>query len=131
MKNFVLIITMIIGFLSTSITAQKTIWLDQNLKETTLKEAIYYKLGNQLEGKVSYYFKNKSVYRKVFFVDTKLEGKYSEFYNSGELKETGKYKNGLRTGNWKEYYKTGKIKKRGRYNAGDKVGIWKIFYKND
>jgi antitoxin component YwqK of YwqJK toxin-antitoxin module len=131
MKNFVFIITMIIGFLSTSITAQETVWLDKDLKETTFTKAVYYKIGKKLEGEVIYYFKKKSIYRKVFFVDAKLEGNFSEFYNSGELKETGKYKNGLRTGNWKEYYKTGKVKKRGRYNTGDKVGIWKVFYKND
>lgn len=131
MKKSTLVILMILGFLATSFTTQETVWLDENLKETSKDKAVYYKIGNNSEGEVSYYYKNKNIYRKVSFVDKKIDGKFYEYYNTGELRESGKYKNGLRDGNWKAYYKSGKIYKKGRYNKGDKVGIWKIFYKND
>ncbi|WP_397445798.1 toxin-antitoxin system YwqK family antitoxin [Polaribacter sp. R77954] len=131
MKKSSLLLLMMLGFLSFSFTLQEPIWLDQNLNETTQEKAVYYKVVKKLEGEVSYFYKSKSLFRKVFYVDRKLEGIFSEYYNTGELREVGKYKNGLREGNWKEYYKTGKIFKRGRYHKGDKVGIWKVFYKND
>ena len=131
MKKSALIILVILGFLTASFTTQETVWLDKNLKKTSQDKAVYYKVGNKLEGEVSYYYKNKNIYRKVFFVDKKVDGKFYEYYNTGELREAGKYKNGNREGNWKVYYKSGKIKKKGRYNNGEKVGIWKIFYKND
>lgn len=131
MKKSSLTLLMILGFLSISFTTQETIWLDKNLKETSQDKATYYKIGKTLEGNVSYFYKSRTVYRKVFYVDGKLEGIFSEFYETGELREVGKYKNGLREGNWKEFYKTGKILKKGRYNKGEKVGIWKVFYKND
>lgn len=131
MKKLTLIILVILGFLSISFTPQETVWLDQNLKETSQNKAIYYKIGKKLEGEVSYFYKKRTIFRKVFFVDGKLEGVFSEYYNTGELMEAGKYKNGVREGNWKTYYKNGKIKEKGKYKNGDKVGVWKIFYKND
>lgn len=131
MKKSALVVLIIFSFLLASFTSQQTIWLDKDLNETSQEKAVYYKIGNKLEGEISYYYKNKNIYRKVFFVDKKEDGKFYEYYNSGELREEGKYKNGQRDGNWKAYYKNGKIKKKGRYNKGDKVGIWKVFYKND
>ncbi|WP_439132025.1 toxin-antitoxin system YwqK family antitoxin [Polaribacter sp.] len=131
MKKSSLILLMLLCFLSMSFTPQETIWLDQNLKETTRDNALYYKVGHTLKGSVSYFYKTRTLYRKVFYVDGKLDGVFTEYYNTGELKEVGKYKNGLREGNWKEFYKTGKIFKKGRYHKGNKVGIWKVFYKND
>lgn len=131
MKKSTLIIIMILGFLSVSFTTQETVWLDENLQETSQDKAIYYKVGKKLEGEVVFFYKARTIYRKVFFVDGKRDGNFAEYYNTGELREVGKYKNGRRVGNWKEYYKNGKIRKKGRYNKGDKVGIWKVFYKND
>lgn len=131
MKKSSLILLMILGFLSVSFTSQETIWLDKNLKQTTQDKAVYYKVGKKLDGEVSYFYRSRSLFRKVFYVDGKLEGIFSEYYNTGELREVGKYVNGQRDGNWKVYYKTGKIMKKGRYSKGDKVGIWKVFYKND
>ena len=131
MKFSTFLLVVIVGFLTSSMYAQKTIWLDKNLKKTDLKNAIYYKIGNKIEGEVSFFYKSRTIFRRVDFSDGKENGKFSEFYKTGELKETGKYKNGLREGNWKTYYKTGKIKKKGKYSNGNKVGIWKVFYKND
>lgn len=131
MKTSTLFLLLVVGFLSSSIYAQKTIWLDKNLKKTDYNNAVYYKLTDKIEGEVTYFYKNRTIFRKVFFVDGKEDGKFSEYYKTGELKETGKYKKGLREGNWKMYYKSGKIKKKGKYNNGEKVGIWKVFYKND
>jgi len=131
MKKTRLLITLLCGFLTISVSGQETIWLDKDLQKIKKQDAVYYKIGYKLEGEVSYFYKNKNLYKKVFLVDGRPEGKYAEYYESGELKAAGKYKNDVKDGNWKEYYKTGKIKEKGRYSGGDKVGIWKVFYKND
>lgn len=123
-------IALVFCFLSTSFFAQETIWLDDDLKETNQSKANYYKIGNKLEGVVLYYFKDKTVYRKVTYMYGKVVGNFYEYYSSGELKEAGKYENGLREGIWKVYSKNGKIQSKGKYSKGEKVGIWKTFYKN-
>jgi antitoxin component YwqK of YwqJK toxin-antitoxin module len=129
-KKSALITLFLVGFLTISANAQETIWLNKNLNKTIQTEAVYYKLGNATDGAVSFFYMNKTIYRKVFFSDGNLNGKFLEYYNSGELKEIGRYEKGLREGVWKTYYKSGKIKERGKYKNGDKVGIWKTFYKN-
>lgn len=131
MRSLALVLGFIVIFLTSSFTVQETVWLDSNLNETSQAKAVYYKIGNKLNGDVTYYYKSKSVYRKTFFVDGKLDGKFNEYYASGNLKVDGKYNKGAKDGNWKTYYKNGKIKSKGRYNNGEKVGVWKFFYKND
>lgn len=113
-----------------SFSIQQTIWLDENLNRTSQNEATYYRVGEKLEGFVSYFYKNRTLYRKVFYEKGKINGKFLEYYKTGELREIGVYQDGLREGNWKEYYKNGKIRQKGKYSKGEKVGIWKTFYKN-
>ena len=131
MKKSVFLLLIMIGFLTLSSTKQEVVWLDKDLGKTIQSQAIYYKVGSSLEGEVTYYFKSKTMYRKVFYVNKRQGGKFNEYYESGELKEVGKYENGSREGNWKVYYRNGKIRQKGRYANGEKVGVWKIFYKND
>ena len=126
----VLHISYTLFFIFTSILSQKIIWLDQDLKPTAASKASYYKVGDKKDGQITFFYKNRTVYRKVFMTKGELEGKFQEFYKTGELREIGMYEDGLREGNWKEFYKSGKIKKRGKYQNGEKVGIWKVFYKN-
>jgi antitoxin component YwqK of YwqJK toxin-antitoxin module len=130
MRYSKLLLLTITGFLIMSFATQETIWLDENLQKTTQSKAVYYKIGEALKGEVIYYYKSRSVFRKVYYNKEKLDGKFYEYYNSGELKEVGKYENGHKEGNWRVYYKNGKIKEKGRYNKGERVGVWKIFYKN-
>ena len=121
---------MLFWFVSLSFKAQETIWLDENLSRTSQNKAVYYRVGDKLEGTVSFFYKNRTLYRKVFYENGKINGKFLEYYSTGELKEIGMYENGLREGNWREFYKNGKILRKGKYVKGEKVGIWKTFYKN-
>ena len=130
MKKVTVLILFFVGFLSTTINAQETIWLDEDLKITDQSKAVFYKIGSKLDGQVMYFYKSRTAFRKVYFVNGRLDGFFYEYYKSGELKETGKYEKGLREGSWKTYYINGKIKEKGKYNTGEKVGIWKTFYKN-
>lgn len=131
MKKSAFLLLITVWFLTLSSTKQEIVWLDKDLEQTSKSEAVYYIVGSNLEGEVTYYFKSKTMYRKVFYVNKKQGGKFHEYYESGELKEVGKYEDGLREGNWKVYYRNGKIRQKGKYTKGDKVGVWKTFYKND
>lgn len=131
MSKLFLTTTLCCAFLFLNFTNQNIIWLDANLKETTQAKATYYKVGYKLEGEVTYYYKNRNVYRKATYADGKITGRFYEYYETGELREAGAYVEGLREGNWKVFYKSGKIKEKGKYSRGEKVGIWKTYFKND
>jgi antitoxin component YwqK of YwqJK toxin-antitoxin module len=131
MKKSAFLLLTTVWFLTLSSTKQEIVWLDKDLEQTSKSEAVYYIVGSNLEGEVTYFFKSKTMYRKVFYVNKKQGGKFHEYYESGELKEVGKYEDGLREGNWKVYYRNGKIRQKGKYTKGDKVGVWKTFYKNN
>ncbi len=131
MKTFFKFITIVALLFSVSISAQKTAWLDVDLKETNQSNAVYYKVISSNKEEVEVFYKSGKIFRKLGFSKGKRGGKFSEFYETGELKVSGRYYNGLEEGIWKTYYKNGKIKERGKYKNGEKVGIWKAFYKND
>ncbi len=128
-QNFFFLLVFFL-FISTASKSQDIIWLDKNLNRTSQSKALYYKVGEKSEGYVSYFYKNRTLYRKVFYKNGKVDGRFFEYYGTGELKEIGTYIDGLREGNWKEFYKNGKIRKKGKYINGEKVGVWKTFYKN-
>ena len=129
--NYKLYLFLVLIFLVfTGFKTQETIWLDKDLNRTSQNKATYYRVGENLKGKVTYFYKNRTVYRAVSYKEGKLQCKFLEYYSTGELREVGFYKNGLREGNWKTFYKTGKIKEKGKYDKGEKVGVWKTFYKN-
>lgn len=117
-------------FLTSNLHSQEVIWLDVNLEKTSQEQAIYYRIDQKLEREVVFYYKKRTIFRKVFYNHGKLNGPFYEYYETGELKEIGEYANNEREGVWKEYYKGGKIKSKGKYSNGEKVGVWKVFYKN-
>ena len=129
--RFLFVVLLSIINLNSSFNTQETIWLDDNLLITSQSKAKYYRIAGELDGNISYFYKSRTVFRKVHFENGKLDGRFYEFYKTGELRTVGTYENGLKEGSWKTYYANGKIKQKGRYKRGEKVGIWKTFYKNN
>lgn len=138
MRTLTLLIVMFIGFLSTTLTAQNTIYLDDNWQKTSKEnheyyrpapKAInngfwivdYYKDGQvQMEG----YSKNKELNNEVF------EGLIMYYHPNGKLFHKANYINGKLDGDRKVFYETGELKEQGEYTNGQRDGIWKTFYKN-
>lgn len=138
MKTSTLLIVMIIGFLSTTINAQDTIWFDQNWQETSkdnyeyyrpapekIKEGYwivdYYKSGQiQMEG----YSSNKNHNEEIF------DGLVMYYHPNGKLFHKANYTNGKLEGVRKVFYVTGELKEQGKYINGKREGLWKAFYKN-
>ncbi|WP_158840673.1 toxin-antitoxin system YwqK family antitoxin [Polaribacter sp. L3A8] len=130
MKTFIKFIAILIFLFTVSVSAQKTTWLDVDLKETNQANSVYYKVISTDAKTVSYFYKSGKTFRKIGYVNGRFEGVFSEFYETGELRTSGMYENGLEEGVWKTYYKNGKNKEKGKYVRGEKVGVWKTFYKN-
>jgi len=130
MKAFVKLVSILIFLIATTISAQKTIWLNADLEVTNQANSSYYKIVSEKDNEVKYFYKSGNIYRKIGYSKGVLNGVFSEYYESGELKTTGAYKDDLEDGVWKTYYKNGKNKEKGKYVKGEKVGVWKTFYKN-
>ncbi|WCC46809.1 hypothetical protein [Tenacibaculum finnmarkense] len=76
MKKSTIIILLFLSLLSTTVSAQKTIWLDKNKQETVKENHEYYSIQE-------------------------FKGTLKTFYKTGQLLEQGKYNNNQKQGVWK------------------------------
>jgi antitoxin component YwqK of YwqJK toxin-antitoxin module len=138
MKTTTLIIVLVFGFLTASLTAQETIWFDSNWNVTAKEKAAYYrpapkkmKIGywivdyyvsgtKQMEGLSKTKEPNKEMY----------VGLINYFYENGKIFQIVNYMEGKPVGNFSEFYDTGQLKKSGKYENGLREGSWKVYLKN-
>lgn len=138
MKTSTFLTAMFICFLSTTITAQSTIWLDENWQETTkenheyyrpnpkkIKKGFwiidYYKGGQiQMEG----YSTNKIPNQEIF------DGLVTYYHANGKTFHEANYINGKLNGVRKVFHESGELKEQGKFTNGKREGVWKTFYKN-
>ena len=64
MKLYLHIIFFLFLFISGSINAQKT-WLNNDLKETKMAKATFYKVVLEKGNTVSYFYKSGNIFRKI------------------------------------------------------------------
>ncbi|CAM1363648.1 toxin-antitoxin system YwqK family antitoxin [Tenacibaculum xiamenense] len=129
---------MFVGFSTSSIIAQETIWFDANWQPTNKSEGEYYR-PNPKKIKNGFwivdYYKNGQVQMEGFSsVNTpggeEFDGLVIYYYQNGNASHKANYKNGKLHGLRKVYYESGELKEQGRYDQGKRSGMWKIFYKN-
>ena len=138
MKTSTLLIAMVVGFLTSSLTAQETVWFDSNWNVSIKEKAAYYRLtpkkkdngfwivdyyisGNkQMEGFSTSGEPNKEVY----------EGLVNYFHENGNKFQIVNYVKGKPEGVFSEFYDTGELQRTGKYSNGLREGNWKTFYKN-
>lgn len=127
-----------IAFLTTSITAQETIWLDVNRNSTIQENATYYRPApKKVENGfwLVIYFVNGTKQMEGFsttkdFGKEQFDGLVTYYFENGIVFKEMHYKEGKVKGVQKTYYKTGEVKEIGRFSDGQKNGVWKTFYKN-
>ena len=127
-----------IAFLTTSITAQETIWLDVNRNSTIQEKATYYRPApKKVENGfwlVDYF--TDGVKQMEGFSTVKnlgkeqFDGLVTYYYKSGNIFKEIHYEKGKRQGIQKTYYPTEEVKEMGVFDEGQKDGVWKTFYKN-
>ncbi len=138
MKISTLLLILFVGFLTSSISAQETIWLDANWKQTTKDKASYYRPVPQTKCNgfwiVDYYvngkkqmegFSTSKVYDNEVF-----EGLIKYYFNTGVLSHELNYSGGKLEGNRKEYHESGELREVVKYNDGKRDGVYKAYYKN-
>ena len=159
MKASTLLIALVVGFLTASVSAQEIIWFDSNWNQTVKDKAVYYRPVPKKEGNkfllIDYYMngtkqmegysltntidKEKFVgLVKYYFENGKTYQKVNytngildgQRYISGGVKSEVVYEDGKKEGKYLEYYETGELSTRGDYESGMKDGIWKTYYNN-
>lgn len=152
--------SLLFSFSIYSYTQNDTIWFDSNWKETSKKDASFYrpevtKKGNgfwiidyyisgskQMEGLsleedsetfdgvVTWFYDNGNKHQLVNYRSGALNGKRLVYYESGKIKSDSFYRNGKNEGKWKLLYENGNTKETGNYENGQKEGLWKTYYEN-
>ena len=138
MKTTTILITIVIGFLTTSMFAQETIWFDSNWKVSVKEKATYYRpIPKQIDKGywiVDYYISGKKQMEGFSIVlepdQEMFEGKVTFFYENGAVFQSVNYFEGKPSGNFSEFYDTGETQRVGKYSKGLRDGIWKIYNKN-
>ena len=137
MKTSVLI-TLVFGFLTTSLCAQEKIWLDSNWNVSTKENASYYRPVPQKKDNgfwIVDYYKSGKKQMEGFSFNTKLneekfEGLVIYYHENEAVFQKVFYEKGKPVGKFSEFYDTGEVKRMGKYEEGKRKGVWKEFYKN-
>jgi antitoxin component YwqK of YwqJK toxin-antitoxin module len=138
MRTSVLLFAIVVGFLTTSVSAQRTIWFDSNWNPTEKENAVYYRPNPKLQQDgylIVDYYKNGIKQKEGFGLSKVLnkegfEGLVTYYFYNGTTAKEIEFEEGIKEGKYSEYYKTGELSKRGSYENNLKAGIWKVFYKN-
>ena len=132
-----LVFFLFVGFSPLSLEAQSKTWLDKNHRQTTEKDAVYYRPAPQKKRNLYYiidYYKNGNKYREGKAETAtpnreKFTGLVTYYFNNGTISKKEKYKKGLLDGLYKEYYPSGELKIDGAYDKGYEEGVWKFYHK--
>ncbi len=145
---------------ASSFSQKDTIWYDQYWKETSKKDASFYRSetkkqddgywvvdnymngAKQMEGvsldpvkeiyqgEVTWYFQNGTKFQIVHYKDGILNGHRKVYFENGKVNSEGEYKEGKKHGKWKEFYENGTLKESGFFDNRQKDAKWKTYYSN-
>lgn len=118
MKTSTLLIALVVGFLTSTVSAQETIWFDSNWNTTEKEKAIYYRPAPKKQGKgfwiVDYYMSGIKQMEGFSFVleanKEKFEGLIKYYFSNGVLYQEVNYYEGKIDGIRKVYFESGKLK---------------------
>jgi antitoxin component YwqK of YwqJK toxin-antitoxin module len=136
MKTSTLLIAMVFGFLTTSLSAQETIWFDSNWNPSEKEKATYYRPSPKPQKNgfwiVDYYMNgikqmegfslNKSVNKEKF------DGLVKYYFNDGVIYQEVNYTLGKINGERKIYFESGKLKEERDYEDGKMTGRFSEYY---
>jgi len=137
-----------------------TIWFNSNWKETSKKDASFYRLkptkrrdayyvvdyfmngSKQMEGLskypgkemylglITWYYENGNIFQIAHYENGIQNGNRKVYYENSKLKTDSNYLKGRLDGKWKAYYENGNIEETGSYENGQKENHWKTYYIN-
>ena len=161
MKKLLLLSFSIFYLFSIPCFAQNdTIWFNSNWKETSKKEASFYRLKPKKKGDgyyvvdyfmngskqmvglskypgkdiylglITWYYENGNIFQIANYDNGILNGHRKIYYENNKLETDSNYLKGRLHGKWKTYYENENIKETGSYENGQKEGHWKTYYSN-
>jgi antitoxin component YwqK of YwqJK toxin-antitoxin module len=136
MKSTTLLIALIIGFLTTAVSAQETIWFDSNWTPTGKEKAIYYRPTPKSQKKgflIIDYYMSGTRKREGFSLNTatnkeKYDGVVRYYFADEALSQEIKFSNGKMEGDRKIYFKSGNLKSEEIYENDKKEGKFFEYY---
>jgi hypothetical protein len=137
MKTSTLLIVIVIGFLTSSINAQETVWFDSNWSLTEKEKAVYYRPAPKKTDKgfliVDYYISGKRQMEGLSTTDQPNEemfaGVVNFYHENGTKFQEVYYLNGQPEGKFSEFHDSGELMRTGKYENGLRQGNWKVYYK--
>lgn len=136
MKTSTLLIAIVVGFLTTSVSAQETIWFDSNWNPTEKEKATYYRPAPKVQANgfwiVDYYMNGVKQMEGFSFVKTpnkeRFNGLVKYYFENGTIYQEVNYKDGKIHGNRKIYFKSGKLQNEREYEDDKMEGKFSEFY---
>jgi antitoxin component YwqK of YwqJK toxin-antitoxin module len=136
MKTSTLLIALVVGFLTTSVSAQETLWFDANWNPTTKDKATYYRPSPKTQ-KNGYwivdYFMNGTIQMEGFSLNNNpnnenFHGLVKYYFESGVIYQEVNYNEGMIDGDRKIYYKSGKLQNEREYEDNKMEGKFFEYY---
>lgn len=138
MKTSTLLIALVVGFLTTSVSAQETLWFDANWNPTAKEKATYYRPAPKVQGNgfwIVDYYMNGTIQMEGFSLNNnpnneKFHGLVKYYFDDGKLYQEINYKKGEIHGIRKVYFKSGKLKSVKNYIDNKIEGKYKEYYES-
>ena len=138
MKTSTLLIAIVVGFLTVSVSAQETIWFDSNWNLTTKDKASYYRPQPEPQNNgfliVDYYMNGNIQMEGFSLINTpnkeKFDGLVKYYYENAVLFQEIHYKEGKQDGNRKIYFESGKLKEERTYKSDKLNGKFSEYYES-
>ena len=136
MKRSTLLIALIVGFLTSSVSAQETIWFDANWNLTEKEKATYYRPAPKKQNKgywiVDYHMNGKIQMEGFSYVleanNEKFEGLIKYYFSTGIIYQEVNYLDGEIDGIRKIYFESGKLKEVRSYEDNKMEGRYLEYY---
>lgn len=136
MKTSTLIIALVVAFLTSSVSAQETIWFDANWNLTGKEKAIYYRPAPKKQNKgfwiVDYHMNGKKQMEGFSSVleanKEQFEGPIKYYFSTGILYQEVGYVGGKIEGIRKIYFESGKLKEVRNYENDKLEGRYLEYY---
>lgn len=136
MKRSALLIALVVGFLSSSVSAQETIWFDANWNLTVKETATYYRPAPKKKDKgfwiVDYHMNGKKQMEGFSSIleanKEKFEGQIKYYFPTGILYQEVGYLKGKIEGIRKIYFESGKLKEVRDYEDDKMEGRYLEYY---
>ncbi len=136
MKTSTILFMFVVGFFTTSISAQESMWFDSNWNSTTKEKATYYRPTPKVQKNgfwiVDYYIDGTKQMEGFSLNDNpnneKFHGLVKYYFENGVLFQEINYKEGKIDGIRKVYFESGKLKTITDYKNDKKEGKFSEYY---